>query len=77
MEKVQQGAARFVQRHRFLREPVPFDHGLYRIVREHTDPALRARHGPVQVDEPRTSRTQHRMGIGEPVRLSPAGDGAP
>jgi radical SAM protein with 4Fe4S-binding SPASM domain len=46
---------------------LPFDHGLYRIIREHKDPARRGREGPVRVDEPRTSRSRHRMGIGEPV----------
>lgn len=45
---------------------VPFDHGLYRVVREHVDPARRAEVGAVHVDEPRTSRVVHRMGIGEP-----------
>ena len=45
---------------------VPFDHGLYRIVREWVDPQRHEREGPVQVDEPRVSRLQVRMGPGVP-----------
>ncbi len=44
----------------------PFDHGLYRIVREWKDPARRAE-GPIHVDEPRVSRLEHWFGDGEPV----------
>ena len=46
---------------------VPFDHGLYRLIREPADPAARAEHGPTQVDEPRTSRLQEPMGPGTPL----------
>ncbi len=45
----------------------PFDHGLFRLIREHKDPALRALHGPVQVDEPRTSRADEPAGPGTPL----------
>lgn len=47
---------------------LPFDHGLYRIVREYADPHRRESEPPVQIDEPRTSRTVDRMGPGKPVR---------
>jgi radical SAM protein with 4Fe4S-binding SPASM domain len=46
---------------------VPFDHGLYRIIRESVDPLVREREGPVQVDEPRVDRTVERMGPGRPI----------
>jgi len=45
----------------------PFDHGLFRLIREHKDPALRALHGPVQVDEPRRSRVDEPRGPGSPL----------
>jgi len=51
---------------------VPFDHGLYRIVREWTDPKRREREGPVSIDEPRVSRTVQPDGPGVPVDDSPA-----
>jgi radical SAM protein with 4Fe4S-binding SPASM domain len=46
---------------------VPFDHGLYRLIREREDPEQREREGPVRVDEPRVDRTVERMGPGRPV----------
>jgi radical SAM protein with 4Fe4S-binding SPASM domain len=49
---------------------VPFDNGLFRLIREHIDPELRAAHGPVQVDEPRVSREVDPTGPGRP--LTPA-----
>jgi radical SAM protein with 4Fe4S-binding SPASM domain len=42
----------------------PFDHGLFRLVREPKDPV---RGGPVHVEEPRTSRCVHPHGPGEPL----------
>lgn len=45
----------------------PFDHGLYRLIREPLDPELRARNGPVQVDEPRISRAVESLGPGRPI----------
>jgi radical SAM protein with 4Fe4S-binding SPASM domain len=48
---------------------VPFDHGLYRLIREPADVEARAREGPVRVDEPRVDRTVERMGPGRPVDL--------
>ena len=48
----------------------PFDHGLFRLIREHKDPALRATHGPVQVDEPRTGRDEEPRGAGTPLVLA-------
>lgn len=47
-----------------------FDNGLFRVVREYADPALRALHGPVGSDEPRTSRTIDPHGPGRPVDLA-------
>lgn len=47
----------------------PFDHGLFRLIREHKDPALRALHGPLQVDGPRTSRAEAPTGPGSPLEL--------
>jgi len=46
---------------------IPFDHGLYRIVREWADPQRREAEGPISVDEPRVSRLQRRMGPGTSV----------
>ncbi|MBX7078067.1 MAG: radical SAM protein [Nannocystaceae bacterium] len=43
---------------------LPFDNGLFRIVRESKDPAVRAASGPVQIDEPRTSRLVDLLGPG-------------
>lgn len=47
----------------------PFDHGLLRLIREHKDPALRERLGPVHVDEPRSSRADEPAGAGTPLVL--------
>jgi radical SAM protein with 4Fe4S-binding SPASM domain len=47
----------------------PFDHGLYRIVREPVDEERRAREGAVQVDEPRVDRITEPMGPGRPVTV--------
>jgi radical SAM protein with 4Fe4S-binding SPASM domain len=44
----------------------PFDNALFRIVREHVDPTLRASLGPVQIDEPRVSRSVEPHGPGYP-----------
>jgi MoaA/NifB/PqqE/SkfB family radical SAM enzyme len=48
----------------------PFDNSLFRVIREHKDPALRAQRGPVQVDEPRSARADEPFGPGTPVDLS-------
>ncbi|HEY8377961.1 MAG TPA: radical SAM protein [Nannocystis sp.] len=45
----------------------PFDHGLFRLVCEYKDPELRARHGPVRIDEPRRSRMEEPRGPGTPL----------
>ncbi len=45
---------------------VPFDHGLYRIIRESTDPARRASEGPLGIDEPRIGRELEAEGPGRP-----------
>lgn len=45
----------------------PFDHGLFRLIREHKDPELRALHGPLHVDEPRRSRVEEPLGPGTPL----------
>ncbi len=44
-----------------------FDNGLFRVIREHKDPALRAAHGPVAIEEPRVSRLTEPFGPGWPV----------
>ncbi|MCR9159660.1 MAG: radical SAM protein [Nannocystaceae bacterium] len=46
---------------------VPFDHGLYRIVREWVDPRRREAEGPVAIDEPRVSRVHEPTGAGRAV----------
>jgi radical SAM protein with 4Fe4S-binding SPASM domain len=47
----------------------PFDNALFRVVREHADPALREQHGPVLIEDPRISRAQVPYGPGHPVVL--------
>ncbi len=47
-----------------------FDNGLFRVVREHKDPEMRALHGPVGADEPRVSRSVEPNGPGRPVTLA-------
>ena len=42
----------------------PFSAGLFRVVREHKDPELRARHGIVSADEPRVGRDVEARGEG-------------
>jgi radical SAM protein with 4Fe4S-binding SPASM domain len=42
----------------------PFAQGLFRVVREHKDEALRAEHGPVATEEPRVSRMVEPTGPG-------------
>ncbi|MCY1062598.1 radical SAM protein [Nannocystis sp. SCPEA4] len=47
----------------------PFDNGLFRVIREHADPALRELHGPVAVEEPRVSRAEEPFGAGRTLVL--------
>ena len=47
-------------------EAGPFGQGAFRLIREYADPRLRAAFGPLQIDEPRTSRVEDRWGIGRP-----------
>ena len=47
-------------------EAGPFGQGAFRLIREYADPRLRAAFGPLQIDEPRTSRVEDRWGIGSP-----------
>lgn len=54
---------------------VPFDNGLFRLIVEHKDPAMREQHGPVEVVEPRTSRLVEQMGGGTPIDLAALPDG--
>ncbi|MBK8716348.1 MAG: radical SAM protein [Deltaproteobacteria bacterium] len=54
--------------------PEAFAHGLFRLIREHTDPALRAA-GPVQIDEPRTGRDRDPSGPGHTIELGVSEDG--
>lgn len=48
-----------------------FDHGLFRIIREHLDPERRALVGPVEIDEPRVSRAVEPSGEGYAVAVRP------
>jgi radical SAM protein with 4Fe4S-binding SPASM domain len=47
---------------------VPFDNGLFRLIREHADPNLRAEHGPLEITEPRVSRVVEPHGPGRAIR---------
>ncbi len=47
----------------------PFDNALFRVIREHKDPAQRERYGPVHIDEPRTSRAVEPYGPGAPIEI--------
>ena len=49
----------------------PFDAGLFRVIRESNDPELRARSGPVAIEEPRVSRLVEPYGPGRPVDRLP------
>ncbi|HWB77743.1 MAG TPA: radical SAM protein [Nannocystaceae bacterium] len=49
-----------------------FDNGLFRVIREHIDPELRAREPIVSVDEPRVSRAIEPHGPGRPISSAPA-----
>src|SRR5690606_23319858 len=53
---------------------VPFDHGLYRVIREAKDPAAAAA-GPVAIDDPRVGRDELPFGPGEPIASAGAGRG--
>lgn len=46
----------------------PFSAGLFRVVREHADPKLRAEHGVVSTDEPRVGRDVEPKGSGRPYQ---------
>jgi radical SAM protein with 4Fe4S-binding SPASM domain len=54
---------------------IPFDNGLFRLIREWKDPARREREGPVSIDEPRVSRLVEEMGPGRPIRADELDDG--
>ncbi|KIG15048.1 heme biosynthesis protein [Enhygromyxa salina] len=54
---------------------VPFDNGLFRIIREHKDPARREAEGPIEITEPRVSRLVEEMGSGRPIRADELPDG--
>ncbi|MEZ4453775.1 MAG: radical SAM protein [Nannocystaceae bacterium] len=47
-----------------------FDNGLFRVITEPLDPALREAQGPVKIDEPRVSRVIEPTGPGTPVDLA-------
>ncbi|NVB42978.1 radical SAM protein [Pseudenhygromyxa sp. WMMC2535] len=47
---------------------VPFDNGLFRLIREYEDPERRAKEGPVEITEPRISRLVEQMGTGREIR---------
>lgn len=46
---------------------LPFDHGWYRIIREHKDPQRREAEGPIKIDEPRVGRDAEPQGVGRPL----------
>ncbi len=52
-----------------VREPekIPFANGLFRLIRESKDPEVRAKEGPVLVEEPRVDRRQEPFGAGTPI----------
>jgi radical SAM protein with 4Fe4S-binding SPASM domain len=54
---------------------VPFDNGLFRLVREWKDPARREAEGPVEITQPRVSRLVEEMGPGRPIREDELIDG--
>ena len=54
---------------------IPFDNGLFRIIREWKDPERREREGPVEITEPRVSRLVEEMGPGRPIRADELVDG--
>ncbi len=54
---------------------LPFDNGLFRVIREWKDPERREQEGPVQIDEPRVSRLVEEMGPGRPIRPDELVDG--
>lgn len=45
----------------------PFDNGLFRIIREFTNPVLRDAFGPLQIDDPRSARADEPWGSGTTV----------
>ncbi|MEM7158780.1 MAG: radical SAM protein [Myxococcota bacterium] len=76
MEMDRQGLRERIEQVSQSEEARPFDNGLFRIIREHKDPELRAIHGVVEVDEPRVSRMVEPRGPGrtiESTALSCAG----
>lgn len=50
--------------------PIGFGTPLFRVVREHIDPELRAEHGPVATEEPRVSRLEQWEGPGYDVTFA-------
>jgi radical SAM protein with 4Fe4S-binding SPASM domain len=66
LELARQGLRERVERVGLARGE-PFDNALFRVIREHVDPELRARHGAVAIEEPRVSRAVEPYGPGYPV----------
>ena len=54
---------------------VPFDNGLFKLIREWKDPARREAEGPIEVTLPRISRLVEQMGVGRPIREDELEDG--
>jgi radical SAM protein with 4Fe4S-binding SPASM domain len=54
---------------------IPFDNGLWRLIREHADPRLRAEHGPLEITEPRVSRVHEPHGPGRAIQPEEIVDG--
>ncbi len=69
LEMDRQGLRERIEQVSRATEGKPFDNGLFRIIREHKDPELRRKHGPVHVERPRVSRMVEPYGEGRPVEL--------
>ncbi|MEM6989750.1 MAG: radical SAM protein [Myxococcota bacterium] len=66
MEMDKQGLRERIELVRGADSDTPFSAGLFRVVREHADPELRAVHGVVGTDEPRVGRDVEPKGPGRP-----------
>jgi len=69
MEMDKQGLRERVELVRGADSATPFSAGLFRVIREHADPEMRAKHGIVGTDEPRVARSVEPKGPGSLVVL--------
>lgn len=69
MEMDKQGLRERIELVRGADSDEPFSAGLFRVIREHADPQLRAKHGVVSTDEPRVSRSAEPKGGGSVVKF--------